>query len=474
MQKNVLNILPKKLLRGEREELFEPENTPFIGLFFSSNWCGPCKRFTPILKNFYQIANKTKKQIEIIFCSSDQDKKHFKNYYSTMPWLAIPFGEEIKEIIEEKFSINSIPKFLLFNNKGILIDSDARSIIQKKANNEGEIEEIIVQNIINDWLNPKSDAEILFDILDKKFIRNKKSEIFEINDVECFGVYFSAGWSKPGRKFTEMLISFYNEINKDIRKMEIIFCSFDKSQEEFNDYIEIMPWLVVKYEDNEKCKQLSTIFKINSIPTLLMFNNKGTIIDNDPISIIVSKIDKRTGEYSQENTIKILDFWKNAKSQEEKLLSTLNKEILFKTKRISFNINETKIFGIYFSASSYAPCKKFTKILSDFYKTANKNKKQIEIIFCSSDKTLEDFNEYYSNMSWLSIPFEDNDSKENLDFLFRIKKLPTLLIFNQKGQLIEKDGRSIIKSKWSNEAGYYNKKFAQEIIENWVKKARIY
>ena len=45
MQKNVLNILPKKLLRGEREELFEPENTPFIGLFFSSNWCGPCKLF---------------------------------------------------------------------------------------------------------------------------------------------------------------------------------------------------------------------------------------------------------------------------------------------------------------------------------------------------------------------------------------------------------------------------------------------
>ena len=473
MQKNVLNILPKKLLRGEKEELFTAENIPLIGLYFSSNWCGPCKRFTPILINFYNIANKNKKQIEIIFCSSDQDKIHFQNYYSTMPWMAIPYGEEAKEILDEEYKINSIPMFLLFNNKGILIDSEARSKIQLKATKDGEINENIVQKIINDWLYPKNDGEKLFDVLSNEFIRDKSIEIFEMSSVECFGVYFAAGWCKTGRKFTNRLINFYNMVNKDKRKIEIIFCSFDKSEEEFNDYIEAMPWLIVKYEDIEKCKQLSKILKINSIPNLLIFNNKGIIIDNDPITLIESKIDKNTGEYNEENTNKILDSWMNPKSQEEKLLLTLNKEILNGVKKELFNINNTKIFGIYFSAIIYAPCKKFTQILLDFYKTANKNIKQIEIIFCSEDKTLEEFNEYYNNMPWLSIPFEDNETKENLDLIFRIKSLPTLLIFNQKGNLIEKEGRSIIKSKSSKEVGYYNEKFAQEIIDDWIKKANV-
>jgi len=59
-----------------------------ICLYFSAHWCPPCKSFTPILANFYKEINRDKKRLEIIFMSMDKTEQEFKNYFSTMPWLA--------------------------------------------------------------------------------------------------------------------------------------------------------------------------------------------------------------------------------------------------------------------------------------------------------------------------------------------------------------------------------------------------
>ncbi|CAF1493465.1 unnamed protein product [Rotaria sordida] len=93
-----------------------------IGLYFSAHWCGPCRRFTPKLIEFYNSHAKDK-NFEIIFISSDNDEESFNEYYEHMPWLTLDFKESDKKAeIENKFDITGIPTL-------ILLDGDSGDII---------------------------------------------------------------------------------------------------------------------------------------------------------------------------------------------------------------------------------------------------------------------------------------------------------------------------------------------------------
>jgi len=69
-----------------------------IGIYFSADWCPPCKGFTPKLIDLY---NKVKScpngvKFEVVFVSWDKDESAFTEYFNTMPWLALPYGIERK------------------------------------------------------------------------------------------------------------------------------------------------------------------------------------------------------------------------------------------------------------------------------------------------------------------------------------------------------------------------------------------
>ena len=80
-----------------------------IGLYFSAEWCVPCAKFTPKLISVYEkikheLAEKGEEDFEVVLISSDRDQASFDSYYSTMPWLALPFGDpEIKNLTRPKF-----------------------------------------------------------------------------------------------------------------------------------------------------------------------------------------------------------------------------------------------------------------------------------------------------------------------------------------------------------------------------------
>ena len=109
-----------------KDEVF---STEIICLYFSAHWCGPCRKFTPNLSEFYKEINSEKKQIEIIFCSSDQDQAQFDEYFKTMPWIAIPFENEAKDEIAEDLGVSSIPTLIVFDKDGNVLDNDGRSTV---------------------------------------------------------------------------------------------------------------------------------------------------------------------------------------------------------------------------------------------------------------------------------------------------------------------------------------------------------
>lgn len=83
-----------------------------IGLYFSGSWCGPCKKFTPKLIEYYQEENKGKenKEVEIILVSACSRSDEFENYFKQMPWLAAQWNKDkaIQEWALEQ-GIKSIP-----------------------------------------------------------------------------------------------------------------------------------------------------------------------------------------------------------------------------------------------------------------------------------------------------------------------------------------------------------------------------
>lgn len=99
-----------------------------MSLFFlySAHWCGPCRKFTPLLKSIYQKLIDEGKNFEIVFCSSDNDTPGFKEYFETMPWKAIPYeNDAIRRYLGDKFSIEGIPSLVILNPDGSVLNANA-------------------------------------------------------------------------------------------------------------------------------------------------------------------------------------------------------------------------------------------------------------------------------------------------------------------------------------------------------------
>jgi nucleoredoxin len=99
-----------------------------------------------------------------------------------------------------------------------------------------------------------------------------------------------------------------------------------------------------------------------------------------------------------------------------------------------------KVIGLYFSASWCGPCKMFTP---ELVKLRDRNDDKFEVVFVSSDRSAEDQQEYMKDydMEWPAIPYE-SPLREQLGGKYEIRGIPSLVIIDDQGNLITKDGRS--------------------------------
>jgi len=98
--------------------------------------------------------------------------------------------------------------------------------------------------------------------------------------------------------------------------------------------------------------------------------------------------------------------------------------------------NNPTLLVLYFSASWCPPCQRFTPLLTEFYKTAKKTSlsNEFEIVFVSSDRNNEEFEEYYGKMPWLAIPPVESSAtiKQNLSNKLGVTAIPALAIVDGK------------------------------------------
>jgi nucleoredoxin len=104
------------------------------------------------------------------------------------------------------------------------------------------------------------------------------------------------------------------------------------------------------------------------------------------------------------------------------------------------------VVGLYFSAHWCPPCRMFTPILSEKFRTAYRGK-GMEIVFVSSDRDEHSFKEYHQSMPWLALPLSAHQIKQSLSMKFGVSGIPCLVILDGKtAQLITLDGRDQVMS----------------------------
>jgi len=102
-----------------------------LGIYFSASWCGPCRKFTPVLVEAYNELV-SKGDFEVVFASADEDEESFKAYFSKMPWLAIPFSDsETRSRLDELFHVRGIPHLVLLEETGKVATEDGTDIIRE-------------------------------------------------------------------------------------------------------------------------------------------------------------------------------------------------------------------------------------------------------------------------------------------------------------------------------------------------------
>merc|ERR1712003_145397 len=98
-----------------------------------------------------------------------------------------------------------------------------------------------------------------------------------------------------------------------------------------------------------------------------------------------------------------------------------------------------KAIGIYFSAHWCPPCRSFTPKLAEFYNNGLKD--NMEIIFVSSDRDEESFNDYFKEMPWLALPYQQRQAKQELSDACGVEGIPSFAVINPDGSL-DNRGRS--------------------------------
>lgn len=104
---------------------------------------------------------------------------------------------------------------------------------------------------------------------------------------------------------------------------------------------------------------------------------------------------------------------------------------------------------LYFSASWCPPCRAFSPILTDFYNKHAATHK-FQVVYVSSDRSLQEFDDYYGKMPWPAIPTDAAAAqfKNSLAQQLKIQGIPSLVVLQvETGLFVTKEARNAIQAK---------------------------
>jgi len=232
-----------------------------IGIYFSAHWCPPCRGFTPTLSARYKELKDS--GFEVVFASSDRDRGACKEYFEEMGgWLTLPFEDrELKEKLSKKYKVSGIPTLIILDDKAELLSDSGRNFITSKA--DFPFVPPTIASSLGDKLVKKVDGKVV-EVATKDALKGKN-----------VALYFSAHWCPPCRGFTPKLANIYKSMKQQVADgkreddFEFVFVSSDRDDPSFQEYFAEMPWLALPYSNRKGKSDLSEIFGVRGIPSLV-------------------------------------------------------------------------------------------------------------------------------------------------------------------------------------------------------------
>jgi nucleoredoxin len=185
---------------------------------------------------------------------------------------------------------------------------------------------------------------------------------------------------------------------------------------------------------------LSSKFKVNGIPALVILGRDGQLITDAGRAAVMQDPIGANLPWKPKSPLEMLS-----------TASIVGKD--GKPKSFAEATQGAEAVGLYFSASWCGPCHRFTPILAECYKglaaqdAEAKRPKRFEVIFLSSDRDQASFNKYYADMPWLALDFAQGEIKEQLEERYKVEGIPTLVVIDPRtGNSLNEDTVAAVMS----------------------------
>ncbi|XP_027345973.1 probable nucleoredoxin 1 [Abrus precatorius] len=283
------------------------------------------------------------------------------------------------------------------------------------------------------------DVHSLLSSPERDFLLRNNGDQVKIDSLKGkkLGLYFSASWCGPCRRFTPTLVEVYNGVASK-GDFEVVFVTADEDDESFKGYFSKMPWLAIPFSDSETRSRLDELFQVRGIPHLALLDETGKVVTEDGFDII--------REYGVEGYPFTSARIQELRDQEEKArMNQSLRSVLVSASRdfvISSDGNkipvaelEGKTVGLYFYLSSHRSCIDFTPQLVEVCNKLKAKGENFEIVLIPLDDDENSFKEGLKSMPWLSLPFKDKTCEKLIRY-FELSTLPTLVIIGPDGKTL--------------------------------------
>lgn len=236
-----------------------------------------------------------------------------------------------------------------------------------------------------------------------------------LSGAEVVGLYFSAHWCPPCRGYTPQLAATYKELTAAGKPFKLVFLSSDRDEDSFNEYFggEMEGWHAVPFAERGIKEKLSSKYSVRGIPSLVLVDGQtGELITKKGRNVVTTTPEAFPWKPPTLRDMLSGDDFMTSGSDERSALTHAGPTLL------------------YFSAHWCPPCQNFTPAFSKVYKLLKAAGKEFEVVYVSSDREQDQFDEYYGSMPWRAIPYARRDLKEALSSHFEIEGIPSLVVLD--------------------------------------------